>query len=67
MDSARNLYRGQTIPKPALKIMDAATAELENKAVASHVFKPGDIAPDFILPNVDGRSLRLYAELALSE
>jgi peroxiredoxin len=63
MDSARNLYRGLKIPKPALKIMDASTAQLENKAVASHVLKPGGIAPDFILPNVDGRSVRLYTEL----
>jgi peroxiredoxin len=63
MDSARNLYRGLKIPKPALKIMDASTTELENKAVASHVLKPGGIAPDFILPNVDGRSVRLYTEL----
>lgn len=63
MDSARNFYRGQKIPKPVLKILDAATAELENNAVASHTLRPGDIAPDFILPDVDGRSVRLYSEL----
>jgi peroxiredoxin len=63
LDSARNFYRGQKIPKPALKIMDAAMAELENNAVASRALKPGDIAPDFILPDVDGRSVRLYTEL----
>ena len=63
MDSARNFYRDQKIPKPALEIMDAATAELENNAAASHALQPGDIAPDFILPNVDGRSVRLYTEL----
>lgn len=63
LDSARNFYRGQKIPKPALEIMDAATAELVNNAVASHALQPGDIAPDFILPNVDGRSVRLYSEL----
>jgi len=61
--SARNLYRDQKLPKPALEIMDAATAELENNAVPSHALQPGDIAPDFILPNVDGRSVRLYSEL----
>ena len=43
--------------------MDAATAELVNNAAASHALQPGDIAPDFILPNVDGRSVRLYSEL----
>ena len=63
MDSARNLYRGQKIPKSALKIMDAATAELVNNVVASHALHPGDIAPDFILPDADGRSVRLYTEL----
>ena len=63
LDSARNFYRGQKIPKPALEIMDAATAELVNNAAASHALQPGDIAPDFILPNVDGRSVRLYSEL----
>jgi len=63
MDSARNLYRSQKILKPALKIMDAAMAELENSAAASHALQPGDIAPDFILPDVDGRSVRLYSEL----
>ena len=63
LDSARNLYRGQKIPKTALEIMDAATAELVNNAAASHALQPGDIAPDFILPNVDGRSVRLYSEL----
>lgn len=63
LDSARNIYRDQLIPKPAWKIIDAATAELENNAVASHALQPGDIAPDFILPNVDGRSVRLYSEL----
>jgi peroxiredoxin len=63
LDSARNLYRDQIIPKPAWKIMDAATAELENNAAASRALQPGDIAPDFILPNADGRSVRLYSEL----
>ena len=63
IDSARNFYRGQKIPKPALDIMDAATAELEDNAAACHALQPADIAPDFILPDVDGRSVRLYTEL----
>ena len=63
LDSTRNLYRDQKLPKAALKIMDAATAELVNNAAVSHALQPGDIAPDFILPNVDGRSVRLYSEL----
>jgi peroxiredoxin len=64
MDLARELYRGKKIPRPALKIMDAATAELVNNSVASHALHPGDIAPDFILPDADGRTVRLYTELA---
>src|SRR5271165_825240 len=63
LDSARILYRDHKLPKAALKIMDAATAELENNAVASHALQLGDIAPDFILPDVDGRSVRLYTQL----
>lgn len=63
MDLARALYRGKKIPKPALKIMDAATAELVSNSVASHALHPGDIAPDFILPDADGRTVRLYTEL----
>ncbi|MDR3456254.1 MAG: peroxiredoxin-like family protein [Verrucomicrobiae bacterium] len=64
LDLARNFYRDQKFPKSALEIMDAATAELENNAAASHALQVGDIAPDFILPDVEGRSVRLYSELA---
>ena len=63
LDLARGLYRGEKIPKPALKIMDAAAAELGNSSVASHALHSGDIAPDFILPDADGRTVRLYTEL----
>lgn len=63
LDAARSYYRNQKIPKSAWKIIDAVTAELENSSAASHALQPGDIAPDFILPNVDGRSVRLYSEL----
>jgi peroxiredoxin len=63
LDYTRNLYRDQKLPKPALEITDGAAAELEYNAAASHALQPGDIAPDFILANVDGRSVRLYSEL----
>lgn len=63
LDAARALYRDHKLPKTALKIMDAATADLENNAAATLALQPGDIAPDFILPNVDGRCVRLYSEL----
>lgn len=63
LESARHYYRGEKIPKPALKVMDAATAELEANAAASRALRAGEVAPDFILPHVDGRSVRLYSEL----
>lgn len=63
LKSARHYYRGEKILKPALEVMDAATAELEANAAASRALKPGEVAPDFILPHVDGRSVRLYSEL----
>lgn len=63
LESARNFYRGNKIPGPALEIMDAATEELQRSAAASRAIKTGDAAPDFILPNVDGRIVRLYTEL----
>ena len=63
LDSARDFYRGKKTPATALKVMDAATAELETDDAAAGALKPGDLAPDFILPNVDGRSVRLYTEL----
>ena len=63
LDLARDLYRGHKLPKPALKIMDAATAELVRNSVAALALQPGDIAPDFILPDAHGRTVRLYTEL----
>ena len=63
LDATRDLFRNEKLPKPALAILDAARAELERNAAASHALKAGAITPDFILPNVDGRSVRLYTEL----
>ncbi|WP_395750473.1 peroxiredoxin-like family protein [Prosthecobacter sp.] len=63
LDATRALYRDHKLPKSAIEIMDAATADLENDDAASHSLQPGHTAPDFILPNVDGRSVRLYSEL----
>ena len=64
LDSARDFHRGRKTPKRALAIMDAARVELENHDIAGHALRPGAIAPDFILPDVDGRSVRHYRELA---
>jgi len=43
--------------------MDAATEELEATRPASKARKVGEFAPDFIVPNVDGRRIRLCIEL----
>jgi peroxiredoxin len=63
LDSARSFNRDHIIPKAALKILDAATAELAASGAAGQALRAGDLAPDFILPNADGRSVRLYSEL----
>jgi peroxiredoxin len=61
--NARDYYRGQRIPKPALAIMDAATAALSASGAVERALQPGDTAPDFILTDVNGRHVRLYTEL----
>ncbi len=63
LEATRNLFRNDKLPKPAVEIFDAARAELERSAAASHALQAGATAPDIILPNVDGRSVRLYTEL----
>jgi peroxiredoxin len=59
LDAARARYRGQVIPTPALYIMDAETARLAMSGLADRALKPGDTAPDFILPDAHGRLVRL--------
>jgi peroxiredoxin len=61
---ARAYYRGERIPKNALRIMDAATDELVTHQAAGHALQPGDPAPDFILPDANGHEFRLYSALA---
>ena len=61
--TARDYYRTQRIPSAKLQIMDAATDALTASGAAHSALKIGDIVPDFILPDVDGTSFRLYGAL----
>ncbi len=61
--AARDYYRTRCIPAAKLKIMDAATAALVAAGAAQSALAIGDTAPDFILPDVDGHSVRLYSAL----
>lgn len=45
-------------------VMDRATAELVRAGIAQRAKKAGDQAPDFVLPNASGESVRLAALLA---
>lgn len=42
-------------PREVLDIMHRATDELRRSGILAHVLKPGDPAPEFELPNTDGR------------
>lgn len=63
MSAAREKYRGQIIPRPALAVMDAETARLAASGLAAGALRVGDTAPDFILPDVQGEPVRLRALL----
>lgn len=63
LDAARDKYRGQIIPKPALAIMDAETARLAASNLAASALKVGGNVPDFILPDAHGEPVRLYSLL----
>jgi peroxiredoxin len=61
---AREHYRTERIPRPALKVMDAATAALVADGAAGRALQPGAPAPDFILPDSQGAPVRLNQLLA---
>jgi peroxiredoxin len=63
LNTARSLFRNERIPKSILEIIDASTAELEASAAPARALKVGNQAPDFVLPDPTGRSVRLYTEL----
>lgn len=51
-------------PKDVLDTMRRADLDLAASGVTDRALMSGDRAPDFVLPNVDGRSVRLSALLA---
>ncbi|HTV39185.1 MAG TPA: peroxiredoxin-like family protein [Candidatus Sulfotelmatobacter sp.] len=61
LDAARDRYRGQIIPKPALAVMDAETSRLAASNLAVRALKVGNTAPDFILPDAHGQLVRFHS------
>jgi len=48
------------IPEDARAVMNQATEELQQTKLAEQSLSQGDRLPDVILPNVTGKSIRLY-------
>jgi peroxiredoxin len=55
LDQARKYYREERIPKAALSVMDADTERLTAEKFADRALQPGAVAPDFILPDAQGK------------
>jgi hypothetical protein len=43
------------IPREAIAAMHRATEELSSSGIMDHLLKVGDRAPDFVLPNYEGK------------
>ena len=63
LDAARAKYRGEIIPAGALSVMDAETEALRASGIERRALKPGAVAPDFMLPDAQGRCVRLQSLL----
>ena len=63
LNSARLYYRNEVIPKPSRAIMDAETARLADSGLFLQARWLGKTVKDFILPDIQGRSVRLYSLL----
>lgn len=61
MEQARKYYREERIPKEALAIMDADTERLAATKLAERALPQGAVAPDFILPDAQGKPVRLQS------
>ena len=56
LDSMRK--RSETkMPPEVLAIMHRATDDLRRSGILDHVLEPGDDAPEFSLPNAEGRTV----------
>lgn len=63
LDEARKYYREERIPQTALSVMDADTERLAQEKFAACALQPGGIAPDFILPDAQGKPVWLQSLL----
>jgi hypothetical protein len=63
LDAARAKYRGEIIPADALSVMDAETEALRASGIERRALQPGAVAPDFILPDAQGRCVRFQSLL----
>jgi hypothetical protein len=63
LDATRAKYRGEIIPADALSVMDAETEALRACGIERRALKPGAVAPDFMLPDAQGRGARLQSLL----
>jgi peroxiredoxin len=61
--AARAKYRGEIIPADALSVMDTETEALRASGIEHRALKPGAVAPDFMLPDAQGRCVRLQSLL----
>ena len=64
LDAARAKYRGEIIPASALSVMDAEIEALRASGIKDRALKPGTVAPDFVLPDTNGRLVRLRSLLS---
>jgi peroxiredoxin len=63
MEWARKHYREERIPQDALGIMEADTKRLEAAKLVKRALPQGAVAPDFILPDAQGKLVRLQSLL----
>jgi peroxiredoxin len=63
LDAVRAKYRGEIIPGGALSVMDAETEALRVSGIGRRALHAGAVAPDFMLPDAQGRCVRLQSLL----
>ena len=63
LDDLRTRMRDETPPE-ALRTIGRATEDLSRSGILGRSLRVGDIAPDFALPNANGRTIRLGDLLA---